>query len=119
MKKHIKPYLFRAGIKPLFDLGEVIVSERAKKALHSFSVSPEELLRRHERGDWGQVEEESKQRNERAAMHGGVVLSLYEYPDHTLVALTAAWGERKTTLSLTGESPNDLLFEFLRQQQGG
>lgn len=62
-------------IAPKFPLGEIVATPNALN-----SVSRQEItaaLRRHIRGDWGNLDEEDKEANETALKEGSRLLSSY------------------------------------------
>ena len=62
---------------PLFPLGRVVATPGALQALERAEQEPEELLNRHDRGDWGEMPEPDKQENEFSLQHGFRIFSAY------------------------------------------
>ena len=62
---------------PLFDLGRVVATPGALKALRSAGMDPRELLRRHAAGDWGDVGAGDAHENELSVREGFRILSSY------------------------------------------
>lgn len=60
-----------------FDLGRVVATPGALRALEKAEQLPAEFLDRHVNGDWGEVPEEDKQENEYSVEHGLRILSAY------------------------------------------
>jgi hypothetical protein len=60
-----------------FDLGQVIVTPTAGKALAAAGQSAEEMLCRHQAGDWGDVSEQERRINERALAAAITLMSKY------------------------------------------
>jgi hypothetical protein len=63
------------GAEPQFRTGLVCVTTAADRA-----IVPEDIqnaLARHERGDWGEVSQEDRDRNETALIQGGGFHSVY------------------------------------------
>lgn len=58
-----------------FPLGDLLITPGAQEALTSERV--QECLRRHWRGDWGDVCEEDRGANDAALQHGARLLSVY------------------------------------------
>jgi hypothetical protein len=56
---------------PLFDVGTILLSRRALEMLREAGIHPFILIRRHESGDWGNLDSLEWRLNERAAVHGG------------------------------------------------
>ena len=65
--------------KPLFSLGQTVATPDALAALEQAAVSPMDLLRRHQRGDWGDLGYEDKQSNDDALTLGGRIFSAYQF----------------------------------------
>ena len=62
---------------PRFRLGRLVATTGAMAAVISAGVSPQSLLARHMRGDWGDLCEEDRAENERALASGDRLLSCY------------------------------------------
>jgi hypothetical protein len=60
-----------------FNLGQTVATPGALEALTESGQSPIEFLQRHLSGDWGDVDDEDKQTNEDALIHGARLLSAY------------------------------------------
>jgi hypothetical protein len=60
-----------------FELGKIVATPGALDALQKSGDTAIIFLRRHVRGDWGEVDQEDQQSNERALEHGLRVLSAY------------------------------------------
>lgn len=71
--------------KVSFDLGRVVATPGALAALEENNVSPDELLARHSKGDWGNLCEEDKEANNLALHSGSRILSAYFLPDETKI----------------------------------
>lgn len=66
--------------RPLFQLGQVVATPGALEALAG--QSPSDLLDRHIRGDWGDVDAEDAQANDDAVAAGDLrILSVYHTKD--------------------------------------
>jgi hypothetical protein len=63
---------------PKFNLGQVVATPAALKALEEAGQSPSFFLDRHIQGDWGTVNDEDKQLNDQALVDGGRLLSAYK-----------------------------------------
>lgn len=63
--------------KPLFPLGRLAATPGALEALASSGQSPVDFLKRHSRGDWGDVSSEDKRLNDLALKDGTRLLSAY------------------------------------------
>ncbi len=60
-----------------FELGQVVATPGALRALQEAEQSPTAFLDRHVSGDWGELGDEDKQANERALREGLRILSAY------------------------------------------
>jgi hypothetical protein len=63
--------------KPLFESRQNLATPSAIQALAAAHVAQEDLLRRHFAGDWGDVDPDDGQENDRALDTGARVLSAY------------------------------------------
>jgi hypothetical protein len=62
----------------LFDLGQVVATPGALSALRRSSQGPGELLTKHARGEWGDLDEHDTEANRTALREGGRILSSYK-----------------------------------------
>ncbi len=98
----------------LFFLGEIAVTDEADRIL--FLEKPKEdlidLLKRHVSGDWGEVNQEDKDRNDKAVEDGSRILSIYTLSTGKKVLVLTeaadALGNREITNIL---APNELKIE--------
>ena len=65
---------------PRFALGQIVATPQALAALVEADVSPDAFLARHQRGDWGDVDGEDQNANDRALLEGARLLSAYTLP---------------------------------------
>ena len=72
--------------RPLFPLGRVVATPGALAALSKVGQSPWFFLLRHSRGDWGDMDPQDLQENERALQGGGRLFSAY-----TLTSCIRLW----------------------------
>lgn len=63
---------------PCFSLGRCAITPGARDMLDACGVGAEELLRRHARGDWGDVDPEDRETNDASLRYGNRVVSCYE-----------------------------------------
>ncbi len=61
----------------LFELGQIVATPGALRALQEAEQSPTAFLDRHVTGDWGELGDEDKQANERALREDLRILSAY------------------------------------------
>lgn len=62
---------------PKFTLGQVVATPGALEALAKAGQTPHELLARHLRGDWGDLDAEDAALNDEAIKDGSRLLSAY------------------------------------------
>ena len=67
----------RRQYAPLFQLGELTVTVAARHVLTRAALPLGELLERHQRGDWGQVDEVDRRQNELGVRLGLRIRSSY------------------------------------------
>ena len=60
-----------------FKLGQVVVTPRADEMLQAWGCAVEEILERHQAGDWGDVSESQRQLNEEGINKDLDVVSTY------------------------------------------
>jgi hypothetical protein len=63
--------------KPKFNLGQIVATPGALEALRESGQSPDFFIQKHQHGDWGEVDDEDKQANDRALVDGSRILSAY------------------------------------------
>jgi hypothetical protein len=63
--------------RPLFPLGQLVCTRDAMDLMTRTGTTVLSLLRRHSRGDWGEVCESDKQANDRSVTNGTRILSAY------------------------------------------
>src|SRR3954466_15724900 len=61
--------------QPRFSLGQVVATPGALEALEDAGQGPEEFLRRHVAGDWGDVDDHDRRENEFSVVNGFRILS--------------------------------------------
>lgn len=88
---------------PLFPLGQTVATPGALEALGQAGESPAPYLGRHQRGDWGDLDDLDKQANEDALVHGARLLSAYVLPTTERMWIITEADRAYTTLLLPGE----------------
>ena len=63
-----------------FDLGRVVVTPKASAALQARNLTLEDVLSRHQSGDWGEISTAAEQINEDALENGFALVSEYRTP---------------------------------------
>lgn len=89
---------------PLFPLGLCVGTPGAKKVLEELGVDPDELLIRHQMGDWGPLCEDDWQENLLAVARGLRVFSIYRVgPEQQQVWIITEADRSATTILLPEE----------------
>jgi hypothetical protein len=68
-----------------FDLGPIVSTPGALEALKRNNMTGLELLSRHAKGDWGDLDDEDKAANNAALQTGARLMSAYHLPDGTKI----------------------------------
>lgn len=84
--------------RPRFELGRTLITSAAQAVLHSEDVT--KALSRHHTGDWGDLDDEDKQSNERALKDGSRLLSAYHDRKGTKFYIITEWNRQFTTVML-------------------
>jgi hypothetical protein len=87
--------------KPLFPLGRALATRGALLAMKHIGIDPSVLLARHVSGDWGDLEDEDRQRNEEALVLGSRIFSAYRVGEVKFWVITEA--DRSVTTILLPE----------------
>ena len=96
--------LIRELLKPgKFDLGQMVMTPGARDAMQSAGHIPPEFLLRHVHGDWGELDDEDKQANDEALLHGSRLLSAYRTRREDKLWAITEWDRSATTLLLPEE----------------
>ncbi len=61
-----------------FELGQLVVTPRADQLLREAGHAPEELLARHQAGDWGDVSDEERRLNDESVSAPFNIISTYQ-----------------------------------------
>lgn len=89
--------------KPLFELGQLVATPGAIRALEDSGDHPLKFLSRHVTGDWGLVEKEDWEANDMAVQHGGRILSVYRTSKGTKLWIITEADRSVTTILLPEE----------------
>lgn len=82
------------------ELGEIVMTHGVSE-LSEHGLNLLQYLRRHAHGDWGNISESNKLKNEESVVHGGRIFSVYDIagmPEPRLWVITEA--DRSTTTLL-------------------
>lgn len=88
---------------PLFELGQVVATPGALDSLHSLGLTGLELLRRHHRGDWGDLDQEDIATNNAALQNGSRLFSSYQVNQELKIWIITEADRSVTTLLLPEE----------------
>ena len=80
-----------------FTLGRVVVTPRASELLGKFGQSPDDLLARHQAGDWGTITDQQRQINEEGLSASLNLVSAFPTPDGQCVHVFTS-ADRTSTL---------------------
>lgn len=96
--------LVRPSPTALFPLGRVVATPGALNALGDAGIYPRTLLRRHQHGDWGDLDASDKSDNEKAVKHGDRrFLSAYVLPTKVKVWIITEYDRSASTILLPEE----------------
>jgi hypothetical protein len=86
-----------------FPLGRLVATPGAVEALRENGQEPTEFLRRHWRGDWGDLDQEDIAENEFSLAKGFRLLSRYTLNDSTVIWIITEADRSATTILLPEE----------------
>ena len=90
-------------LKPLFPLGQQVMTVGARDALQQANQDPMALLKRHQHGDWGQLDPADAAENLRSVKAGSRILSSYPLPTGEKIWIITEWDRSVSTLLLPSE----------------
>lgn len=64
-------------VEQVFPLGHIVATPGALETLEASNENALGFVKRHASGDWGEIDEEDREANEQALMHGARLLSSY------------------------------------------
>jgi len=83
------------------ELGRIVATPAALEALERARLGPEQLLTRHVHGDWGDLDKDDRNANDRALLEGTRLLSAYALPvTGQRVWVITEWDRSLTTVLL-------------------
>lgn len=86
---------------PIFQVGEIVTTPGALALMDKDHIEPLDLLRRHQQGDWGNLDKHDLAANFAALKDGSRLLSSYEISHQKLWVITEAVGEDGLTRAST------------------
>lgn len=87
----------------MFPLGQVVATPGALAAVKASGQDAMHYIRRHQRGDWGDVCREDAQANEDAVRLGMRILSVYYLPPESIKIYVITEHDRSLTTMLLAE----------------
>ena len=86
------------------ELGEIVLTPGALDAFVEAKASPGPYIARHQRGDWGELEEDDRKANDKALAEGDRILSAYTLPETSeRIWIVTEWDRGYTTVLLPSE----------------
>lgn len=86
-----------------FGLGACRITGKARSVLLRNQVNFLTLLARHARGDWGDLDDEDAEANQRAVLYGGRIFSVYDLTATDRIYIITEADRSSTTLLLPSE----------------
>ena len=83
---------------PKFPLGRVVITANAARTLAQEDVVI--AIRRHARGDWGELDDHDRQQNQAALKEGSRLLSAYHDRNGVKFWIITEWNREVTTVLL-------------------
>ncbi len=80
----------RTASDALFPLGQIVATPGALETMHRYCINGLELLSRHARGDWGDLDTDDREANDDALDEEARILSAYGTGDRKLWVITEA-----------------------------
>lgn len=99
----VQQLLINRGVLPLFPWGQVVATPGALEALDEAGQTPFEFLARHVVGDWGNLDEQDRQENERSLQVGARLFSAYQTSAGQRLWVITEHDRSVTTLLLPSE----------------
>jgi hypothetical protein len=87
----------------LFELGRLVATPGALAALEQAGQTPREFLRRHQTGDWGELNDADKRENELSLKQGYRILSAYRTASDVRLWVITEADRSATTILLPEE----------------
>jgi hypothetical protein len=89
--------------KPLFLLGQVIITSGANALMREGKLDANQLINRHISGDWGDMCEDDIESNNDAVTHGDRIMSSYLTSSSQKVWIITEYDRSVTTILLPDE----------------
>lgn len=88
----------------LFQLGEITISDFARRASAESGEDLQSFLARHQRGDWGEVDATGQLHNDHAVSHDLDVTSYYRLATGVVLTVTTEYDRAFTRVDLLSAS---------------
>lgn len=86
-----------------FPLGRVVATPSALAAISAVGGTPQQFIRRHQTGDWGELCDDDRRENERSVTDNCRLLSTYTLDDGTKIWIITEADRSSTTILLPEE----------------
>jgi hypothetical protein len=93
----------RERTRPVLELGQAVATPGALEVLAAAHEAGQWYLRRHQCGDWGEMDADDWAANDRALREGTRILSVYPLPTGEKLWIITEWDRSVTTLLLPSE----------------
>ncbi len=90
-------------VKPKFELGQLVATPGAMQALFRNRIAQDEYVKRHQAGDWGDLDEYDAQANNVALTESLSITSAYTLKDGTRLWIITEADRSTTTILLPQE----------------
>ena len=74
----------------LFSIGKLVATPGAMSMMQEQGIDASQLIRRHVKGDWGNLDREDIKANKDALVSGARIFSVYEFDHAKLYVITEA-----------------------------
>ncbi len=89
--------------KVLFELGQIVATDSIATLMTNYEIDVYELLQRHAKGDWGDLDDTDKKSNDRALRSDRMILSSYTLDSGKIIWIKTEHDRSVTTLMLPEE----------------
>lgn len=93
----------KSSSKPLFSPGRVVMTNGVDRLIQSGQLNPVRYLQRHLRGDWGDLPDEDRRRNDDAVKAGARLFSEYKVSPRLTLWIITESDRSVTTVLLPSE----------------
>ena len=89
-----------------FEIGKIFITRGVDTmATHNsiFADFVNKSFKKHCNGDWGDLNQEDQQTNEKALLNGDTLLSKYNFDNNTSIYIITEWDRSSTTILFPNE----------------